>query len=345
VCAPLKPDITLPTQNLGLAAAIALDIVNSTPEAVATSYPWFARVLPPSTTPLTALLSQHPTIVSVELGANELLNATSGLIAPGVTVVPFPYFAQPYDAALDAIGSTHAQVVLVGLPVDGSNLPALRRGSEIWADRDEFTALHVDVSPDCDGNQNFINVSIKSVNLALTAAFTSAHGLPNPVYSCADVPGTQDEVLTPSDMAALNGMLAQFDGHIREQAAARGYAYFTLGALYARPDLKPATYSVVTQLSSKFPYGPYTSLDGVHPNALGQTILAIAAGSAINKAFNLFGVHAVVPAMPAYLNQMEAPVAPSQALARAREFVNAHRGEQVALCPMPGGCRGGLPRR
>ena len=125
--------------------------------------------------------------------------------------------------------------------------PSLRRGDEIWADRAEFAALHVDVSPDCDGSPNYINVSIKSLNMAFTGAFTSAHGYPNPVYSCADVPGTLDLVLTPDDMVALNGMLAQIDDNIRQQATARGYAYFSLGVLFERSDLKSATYSVVSQ--------------------------------------------------------------------------------------------------
>src|SRR5207248_3244901 len=101
------------------------------------------------------------------------------------------------------------KAVLVGLPVDARNLPAMRRGDEIWADRAEFAALHVDVSDDCNGSQNYINVSIKSLNLAFTGAFTSAHEFPNPVFSCADIPGTQDLVLTPADITTINGMLGQ----------------------------------------------------------------------------------------------------------------------------------------
>jgi len=218
VCASNDAGVTLPTQNVALAAALAADAVQTTPEA-ATSYPWFSRVLPPGTTELTAALSQHPTIVSVELGGNEVLNATSGLVAPGVTVVPLPYFTTPYDALLDALEPTGAKAVLVGLPADARNLPALRRGDEIWADRAEFASLHVDVSNDCNGNQNYINVSIKSLNLAFTAAFMSSHGLPNPVFSCADIPGTQDLVLTPADIATINGYARADDGS--HQAAGR----------------------------------------------------------------------------------------------------------------------------
>src|SRR5690242_687841 len=126
VCAPNVNGVTLPTQNVALAGALTFDVLQTTPEAVAGSFPWFGRVLPPSTTPLGAALAQQPTIVSIELGGNEVLNATSGLFAPGVTVVPFPYFAAPYNILLDAVGGTQAKVVLLGLPADGRNLPALR---------------------------------------------------------------------------------------------------------------------------------------------------------------------------------------------------------------------------
>ena len=146
-------------------------------------------------------------------------------------------------------------------------------------------------------------------------------------------------MLTPSDMVILDGMLVDIDDHIRQQAAARGYAYFSLGVLFERPDLKPATYSVISQLSSQLPYGPYTSLDGIHPNALGQTILAVAAGAAINKTYGGFGVHAATPTMPSLADRMVEAELPSVALARAKKFLSDHRGEQVSLCPMPGGCR------
>jgi hypothetical protein len=338
-CAPNVAGVTLPTQNIGLASALASDILYSTPEAVASKYPWFFRVLPPNTTPLHAALLQQATIYSVELGGNEILNATSGLIAPGVTVVPFPFFASMYDVILDTIQATHAQVVVAGLPRTGRNLAALRRGEEIFADSAAFAALHVDVSQDCKGSQNYINVSQKTLSVVFTAAQLAAHGLPNAIYSCADIPGTADFVLTPADMAIIDNMLMQFDDHIRQQAAARGFAYFSLGTVFERPDLKPAKYSVVSQLSSQLPYGPYTSLDGVHPNGVGQALLAIAAGLAINKTYGGFGVHAVTPTVPSLAARMEEVVAPSVALERAKKFVAEHGNDRVSGCSMPGDCR------
>jgi hypothetical protein len=341
VCAPNDAGVSLPTQNVALAGALAVDAVSTTPQT--TTLPWYSRVLPAGTTQLTAALAQHPTIVSVELGANEVLNATSGLVVPGVTVVPLPFFVAPYDALLNALGAANVKVVLAGLPADGRNLPSLRRGDEIWADRTEFAALHVDVSADCDGSPNYVNVSIKSLNAAFEGAFRAAHGLPNAVFSCADIPNTQDLVLTPSDMTMLNGLLGQMTAHIQQQAVARGYAYFSLGALYDDPTLKSAPYSVIAQLTSSNPYGPLISLDGVHPSALGSATIAHAAAVAINVKYHA-GAHAVDPADASLATELNASVAAETPLARAKRLVAAHQNEQLSMCPVSGGCKSANPR-
>ncbi|MBV9492997.1 MAG: hypothetical protein JOZ54_02040 [Acidobacteria bacterium] len=332
-CAPNAAGVTLPTQNVALAAAIAADAVTTTPEAVATKYPWYSRVLPPGTTQLTAALSQNPTLVSVELGGNEVLNGTSGLVLPGVTVVPVPFFIAPYDALLNALGVAGTKAVLVGLPREATNLAALRRADEIWADRDEFAALHVDVSPNCATSPNYINVSVLSLNMVFVGAQAAAQGQPNVVYSCDDRPGQPDLILTPGDITVLNGMLGQIDDHIRQQASDRGYAYFSLGALYERADLKPATYSVVSQLASQFPYGLYTSLDGVHPNAIGSGVLAAAAAQAINARYGSARVTALAPSHGGLRERMVEPEAPAMLLQRARAIAAERRGEQLPACP------------
>jgi lysophospholipase L1-like esterase len=346
VCANNVAGVELPTQDLGLAGAITADALFTPPENAGPKRPWFARVLPPGMTQVSAALAQHPTLVSVELGGNDILFATGGRIIPGETVTPVALFEQAFDAVLDAVGSTHPQVLIVGLPTDGTKLPALRRGDEIWADRAEFAALHVDVSQDCQGSGNYINVSVKSLILAFTGAFTSTHGFPNPVYSCANVPNaTEDDyVLTPADIATLNDTLSEMANHAKQQAAARGYAFVSLGALYDLPDLNPQPYSVVSQLTSSFPYGAYISLDGVHPGPLGHSVLAHAAAVALNKTYGL-GAHTADLSESALANRFVEPATPSMALEWAKRMVMEHQGEQPAACLMPGGCVVGATRR
>ncbi len=344
VCAPNDPGVTLPAQDVALAQALAVDAVQSTPEMKAVTYPWYLRVLPLGTTQLTAALAQNPTIVSVELGGNEVLGSTGGLFQPGVTTVPLPFFIAPYDALLDGLASVHPKVILAGMPVDGRHLASLRRGSEIWADRAEFAALSVDVSDNCRDNPNYVNISQLSLNMVFTAAFTSTHGLPNPTYSCEDVPGTPDFILTPADISALNGLMGQMNEHIRGQAKARGYAFFSIGALYDLPALKPAPYSIVYQLTSLTPYSPFISLDGVHPSALGSAVLAGAAALGYNLRYfgHDVGSHVasanVIPSAPSvsFAAQLEEPQLPAAALAQAKRIAAANAGRKVSPCMIPG---------
>jgi lysophospholipase L1-like esterase len=74
--------------------------------------------------------------------------------------------------------------------------------------------------------------------------------------------------------------------HIQAEAAKRGFAYFALGTLYDRNDIK-GPFSASALLGTATPYGDYFSLDGLHPSALGQTILARAAAQALNDTYSL----------------------------------------------------------
>ena len=120
------------------------------------------------------------------------------------------------------------------------------------------------------------------------AAAAKANGLPPVPLSCAASPNpfAQDYVLSPAEQGAVNSQLQLMNAHIQAEAASRGYAYFSLGALYDRPNLK-APFSLTTLLTSFTPFGLLISLDGVHPSALGSSILAQAAAHALNVTYKL----------------------------------------------------------
>ena len=336
VCAPNINGVVLPTQNLGIAAALTIDALTRTPGG--TSDLWYPRVLPPGMTQVGAALSQNPTLLSIEFGANEVLKTSSGRVVENETYLSFPLFAQAYDALVGIVGSAEVpRVLLVGFLTQPTNLPALRRGDEIWADRAEFAALHVDVDPNCDGNANYINVSVQALTLVFTAAFTSTHGLPNPVFSCADIPGAEDEIVTPQDIATINALLAQMAEHTRQLALDNHYAFFSLDELYSRADLKPPVYSVISQLTSLTPYGPYISADGMHPSAAGHSVLALAAAHALNKTYSGISAHIDDEAIPLAVRLVE-PMTPSMALAWAKRVAAEHQGVRMPTCLLPGGC-------
>ena len=333
-CAPNKPEVSLPTQDLGMAGALALDVLQTTPE---TGLPWFARVLPPHTTALQAALGQQPSLVSIELGANEVLTATSGLAVVGQTIFPTPAFEFLFDQIVGAVKQSGAKGLIVGLPTDGRNFPNFRRGDEVWADRAEFAALNVNVDADCNGNQNYINVSEKAIGLVFLAA-----GGTTQTFSCADVPNTMDLTLTPDDITLVNGTLQTMAQFQQQEAAAKGYAFFSLDELYGRADLKPPVYSVISQLTSAQPYGPYISLDGLHPSPLGHSILAAAAASALNATYPDIMAHGIGAASD-LADQLVHPKTPLFSPAWAKSVARQYRGQAIPTCMLPGGCTLRLP--
>ena len=144
------------------------------------------------------------------------------------------------------------------------------------ADRAAFlSAFNVEVNTNCDGSANLIVVPAVVPAAVAQGLGRRQAGAPPFVLSCAEGPATtQDRVLTPAEEAVVDAQLAQMSDHVRGQAAARGYAFVELEVLYGLP--KP-TFSVVNLMTTGTPYGPNISLDGLHPSAAGQTIIANAA--------------------------------------------------------------------
>jgi len=289
VCTPLVNGIVAPTQNLAISEAITANALATTPQSPPpASWPlrgaFYSRVLGAGQTQLTAMLALQPDLVSVEFGVNEVLGARSGLVAPGLTIVPTAAWRPAYDQLIAGVKTAGAKVLLVGLLSDVGNFPSLRRGSELDANRAELAQFDIFVSADCagSGSENLIYVPAKVVG-AYAAAIA---GQPAVTLSCADVPGTQDYVLTPADVSALEAQLVEMNAHIRDVAAENGFAFFDLEPLYGQRGLK-SPFSATTLLMSDEPFGPFISLDGVHPSAAGHQILAREAAKSLNVTYHL----------------------------------------------------------
>ena len=293
VCSPLAEGISTPTQNLAISEAITANALATTPESPSpASWPlrgaFYSRVLGPGQTQLTAMLALQPDLVSVEFGVNEVLGARSGVVVPGVTIVPIAAWQPVYDQLIAGVKTAGAKALLVGLLSDVTNFPSLRRGAELDANRSELARFGILVSENCggSGSENHIFVPAKVVGAYAAAMAAQAAGQAAPTLSCADIPFTQDYVLTPADMAALQAQLGAMSAHIRDVAAENGFAFFDLDPLYGQRHLK-APFSATTLLTSDEPYGPFISLDGVHPSAAGHRILAREAAKALNVTYHL----------------------------------------------------------
>ena len=273
-CAPLQAGVTLPANSVAISGANVHDALYSTIASKGAGSPrigtLYSRVLLPGQTQVTAMLAQNPTFVSVELAANEVLPASTGRIS---AMTPYANWQADYDQIIEAVKSTRARAVLVGLPNNAANFPSIRRARELFNEWPYLLTLGITVSFNCYFSSNYLFIPGYVLTL-LSKTPTTA--------TCADVPGAADYVLTASDMNAINARMALMNAYMQAKASENGYAYFSLEAVYGLP--KPR-FSLVDMLFSNNPFGPNISLDGVHPSAQGQSILAAAAVQAINARY------------------------------------------------------------
>ena len=295
---PATSDVP-PADNLALPGATAWTALNVTPKLIAAAPAAFdvldrARyplVLANPQSQVTAMLVKAPTFVAVELGSAEIVSAaSSGLLVAASsytqraswTYVPAAVAAPVIAAIADSVLKSRAKAVVLSVP-HVTRLPALRRASEIGAERTALAGYGVTVSGDCDANANLVNVVGKITPLALRAL---ASGAAQPL-SCANVPGTADQVLTPADVATLDAVADQINAQLKQIAQSHGWAFVDLDATFSSMLTQAGGYSASAHLACVVPFGWYFSLDGLRPSPLGQHVVADAVAAAINGAYGL----------------------------------------------------------
>jgi hypothetical protein len=304
-CAPLVHGVTLPTQNVAITGARVIDALLATPENVGDAFRRrvYSRVLPPGATQVTAMIAQNPKLVSVELGANELFASQSGVALVGpAPLFPIPdpaTFAMQYRQVLDHVDATHSKyVLLVGVPSNPLTVPGFRLGSEIGANAPAFLAVfNVAVQEDCNTTnaQNLLFLPSRLPPVIQAGLAARQAGQPPVPLTCAAAPLPQvvDFALTPAEQGIMSALAAAMNATIHAEALARGYAFMSLDALYAAPGVR-LPLNAATLFTSPQPFGPFISLDGVHPNAAGQALIAQAAARALNQAYD-FGIPTFLP--------------------------------------------------
>lgn len=289
-CSPNEAGVVLPTGNVAIDGARTLTALSATPENPDPSHaPQYPRVLPPGMSQVTAMESQNPKIVSVELGGNDILGARAGVYPSATEVVTLADWEPVYREVVARVAATTKHAVLVGLVNDVRSFPSFRTGNELWNAAITFAPFNVAISADCQNSTNLLFVPQLVPFAVAMGAYYSANNFGPFPFSCANYPSStniSDFVLDAGDVAGINAQLAGMNAVIQDEAQKHGFAYFPLGALYEGVVTK-APYSAITQMTTSQPYGPYISLDGIHPSAAGQLVLANAAADALNTTYRL----------------------------------------------------------
>ncbi|HJQ10246.1 MAG TPA: SGNH/GDSL hydrolase family protein [Gemmatimonadaceae bacterium] len=311
VCA-LLGNITLPPNNVAIDGAttyaalhITSDSTNAAPANVESDQRkrLYKAVLAPKLSQVTEMMAQKPTLVSVELGANEVLRTvTGGILVPAqayrqpdgtFTYYPTALWQPQYDAIVDSVAKTGAKALLVSVPLIPS-LVGVYPGDDFFQQAAAFQQFGIIVNADCQGNNNLIYAFGK----VLTAL-----GSPKPYnFSCTDNPTAADFILTPADTAFVDNIIRSMNDHISTQASTHGWAYLDLNTALASFVSQKTPFNLSSFLTCTRPFGQYISLDGIHPTADGQQGIANAAADALNAKYGFAIPTVPIPALtPAQL--------------------------------------------
>jgi len=311
VCA-LLGNIIPPANNVAIDGATTYHALRITPESTVTTPTnidsdqrkrLYKAVLAPRRSQVTSMIALNPTLVSIELGANEALRTVlQGNVIPAAayrqpdgtfSYYPISVWQPQYDAIVDSVAKTGAKALLVSVPRI-PNLVGLYPGDDFYQQTAAFASFGINISPACQGNTNQIYAFAK---------VATALGSPKPYdFSCTDNPGAFDQILTPSDVTLIENLIGEMNAHIQSVAAARSWAYLDLNTALAGFVAAKTPFNLSRFLTCTAPFGQYISLDGIHPTPDGQQVLANAAADALNQfyAFEIPMVD-VPPKSPAQL--------------------------------------------
>jgi hypothetical protein len=262
-------------------------------------------------------LDANPTFVSVWVGNNETLSpATVGMLGgnPALgapALVSGTDFATAYNAAVDSLVRARPglQGILIGA-VKVANTPRFWQADSVWIGPNAaarrtaigtFTGRGAPTIAGCGqvpGVTTGWLVSTELIRAIRTGQF------PANVIACdptaAAGAGGDIFVLSPTEQAALNAATDAYNATISAKATALGWAYLDPNPILAaeRTGATPAipafpNFTSATRDAATSVFGALFSLDGVHPSAAGQKIIANAMISAVNAKYSLS-----IPAVP-----------------------------------------------
>jgi hypothetical protein len=302
-CAGAKTDLIPWMSNTAIPGARAIEVTNNNATPVSASNA-LTQIILQFSTQAARMQEAQPTFVSLWIGNNDVLGALTNSANPGqpLAVTPQGSFDAAYDAAATAIdGSTATGAMLVGV-VDVSNIPYASSGTVLWC-------LKTGVCPGVPAAPFPPTFTVNN-NCAPGTAVPGSKGdsilVPWSKYlpriaaaSVTPFPATtidcsvDADVITPAEYAGLRNAVVGYNAKIQAVAAANGWAYWNpntaLDSLRALGQIPPFPNIATPNVD----FGPWISLDGVHPSTAAHTLIARYMRNVINTQYGT-----AIPAIP-----------------------------------------------
>ncbi|MDB4899035.1 MAG: lipolytic protein family [Gemmatimonadetes bacterium] len=232
-------------------------------------------------------IDAHPTFATIWIGNNDVLNAA---ISGFLTVQPGPLaafspgivsteaqFETSYDAMIKQLKDSVPDLkgVLIGV-VQASGAPVLSTGDTLFKDAKAkafinfATGKSVTIHPNCAGSTSLLAIPLLIQYIA--------NGTFPPLISCVKDPTTYPVgdvfVLDAAEQATLAATITGYNNYIKAKAAAIGFAYYDPNPLLAGRRATNAIPRLPNFSSTTATFGTLISLDGIHPAAAGQLLIA-----------------------------------------------------------------------
>ena len=166
------------------------------------------------------------------------------------------------------IGVVNTGVIPALFPVD-----SLLNDPVLHAEFNAAAGTTVPVASDCVGAHALVSIDIISA--------IRAHQVP-PAIGCAT---TDPFTLNVVKQGIITSSVTAYNAHIQSVATANGFAYVNVNPIIAGLKAQGLISTVPNFLSATNPFGPMFTLDGTHPSALAQQLLANAFIAAINARY------------------------------------------------------------
>jgi lysophospholipase L1-like esterase len=241
-------------------------------------------------------LEANPTFVSVWIGSNDLLDAalTGVLVAtPGVSrgITSQQTFETRYAAMLAQLqaGAELEGGVLIGAlnPGDASLLiraATLVTDPAFKAEFDRLAQQPTTLRASCTAStESLISLLIiEDIRNGTHPPEIGCEPEPAPLAPVGDL-----HVVDAAEQQTIAMAVADYNAYIAARALALGFAYLDPNVVLASLRQSGQIPGVPDLTSATAPFGQYVSLDGVHPSAKGQAVVANAVIAAINEEYGL----------------------------------------------------------
>jgi lysophospholipase L1-like esterase len=297
--APIMTTFGRPYNNLAIPGANVNDTITlkGLDPATSTAKAYAQFILRGLGTEADQALAQNPTFIAVWIGGNDLLGAV--LAGTPALITPVANFTTAYNALLDKLtaGAPNAGIIVGNIPTNPLAVPYVTTVPRVLVDPSTRQPILVGGAPvpliaDLGGGNIGPLPAGSFVLLPAASKIATGQGLPPQLKAIppfnqlpnTGVPLADTDVLTPTEVTAIQNAAVAFNDVIAQAAASRNIPVADIKGLFDRLAAGQEFVGPLA-LSSAFVTGGAFSLDGFHMTDIGYTLFANEYIKTINNSY------------------------------------------------------------